>query len=122
MTEMAKRQETATFRTNLPLTRQAGPHWEKYLRQLLWGLRLIKQYRQPAESQEAILAAFEELGWPFRMDDPLPPKSEQDGRQRLHDTIKRLNRYQLHEALRFHGDGTGKGIYWEGSGPRVKPR
>jgi hypothetical protein len=122
MTEKANRQETATFATNQPHSRPAGPHWNKDSHQLLWRRRLVKQFCQPADAQETILAAFEELGWPFRMDDPLPPKSQQDPKQRLHDTIKRLNRYHLREAIRFHGDGTGTGIYWERSAPPVKPR
>jgi hypothetical protein len=60
-----------------------------------------------------VLNAFEEEGWPARIDDPLPPHSDQDPKRRLNDTIKCLNRKQVRELLRFHGDGSGEGILWE---------
>jgi hypothetical protein len=59
------------------------------------------------------LSAFEEDRWPPVIDDPLPPKPEQDTKRRLHDTIKALNRNQHRDAIRFHGNGTGEGIRWE---------
>jgi hypothetical protein len=57
--------------------------------------------------------AFEEEGWPYRIDDPLPPKGETHPTTRLHDTIKWLNRNREHPLLRFLGDGTGEGLCWE---------
>ena len=57
--------------------------------------------------------AFEEEGWPAKIDDPLAPQSQQDPKRRLHDTIKCLNRNQKNELLHFRGDGTGEGILWE---------
>ena len=59
-----------------------------------------------------ILAAFEEEGWPPRIDDPLPPKPDQDPKRRLHDTINSLNRNQQHLLIQFFGDGSGQGIRW----------
>ena len=38
------------------------------------GSQIVKQYRVPSLSQEAILDAFEEEGWPPAIDDPLPPQ------------------------------------------------
>jgi hypothetical protein len=61
-----------------------------------------------------ILDAFEELGWPRHIDDPLPPHREQDPKRRLHNTIDSLNRGQVNRFLiRFRGNGTGRGVGWE---------
>ena len=75
--------------------------------------KLVKHFKWPALNQETILAAFEEEGWPPRIDDPLPPLPEQDPKRRLHDTIKCINRNQKHHLIHFHGDGTGEGVIWE---------
>jgi hypothetical protein len=76
----------------------------------LWSAKLlIKEFRPPAVNQELVLAAFEEEGWPSRIDDPLPSTSNIDPRGRLHDTIKALNRHHLHQILRICGDGKGRG-------------
>jgi hypothetical protein len=60
-----------------------------------------------------VLCAFEEEGWPARIDDPLPPQQDQDSKRRLSDTIKCLNRKQSHHLIHFRGDGTGEGVVWE---------
>jgi hypothetical protein len=88
------------------------PRWDDEVRQLWWDKYLIKEFRRPAANQELVLAALEEEGWPPRIDDPLPPTSGIDPKDRLHDTIKALNRHHLHRMLRFGGDGTGWGIQW----------
>jgi hypothetical protein len=59
------------------------------------GGRLVKRFRQPAVLQHAVLSAFQELGWPARMEDPLPPMDDpQAAKLRLREVIKRLNRFQ----------------------------
>jgi hypothetical protein len=88
------------------------PIWDVSLRELHWRGRLVKRFRSPAVSQEIILAAFQEEGWPQRIDDPLARPSGADPRQRLHDAIRGLNRNQRERLLRFRGDGTGQGIFW----------
>jgi hypothetical protein len=88
------------------------PHWDRTRRQLLWRSKLVKHFRVPAPNQELILSAFEEEGWPSRVDDPLPLCREIDARIRLHDAIKRLNCCQIEILLHFGGDGTGRGIRW----------
>ncbi|MCA9067957.1 MAG: hypothetical protein KDA84_03490, partial [Planctomycetaceae bacterium] len=67
----------------------------------------------PAINQETVLTAFEEEGWPARIDDPLPPHGNVNPRRRLHDTIKHLNKSQHIHLILFRGDGTGKGVIWE---------
>ncbi len=90
------------------------PSYDRDRRGLWLGSRLVKRFAQPAPDQHTILSAFQELGWPSRIDDPLPPNYRgQDTKLRLGDVIKRLNRHQQHRVIRFRGDGRGKGILWE---------
>lgn len=89
------------------------PEWNGVTRELRLDGMIVKRFRWQAVNQEIVLSAFEEDQWPPVIDDPLPPKPEQDTKRRLHDTIKALNRNQEHQMLRFHGNGTGEGIRWE---------
>jgi hypothetical protein len=89
------------------------PRWDSERRELRWGPKLVKRFRIPALNQELILAAFEEEGWPHHLDDPLPTSSNYDAKQRLQDTIKRLNRHQVNRLIHFRGDGSGTGVTWE---------
>jgi hypothetical protein len=88
------------------------PHWDGVERRLMYGDKLVKEFRVPAPNQETILAAFEEEGWPRRIDDPLPPEPGIDPKRRLHDTLSSLNRCQRHNILQFLGDGAGIGVRW----------
>ena len=88
------------------------PQWDHDLAELRLGDQLIKRFRVPALNQEKILAAFEEEQWPVRIDDPLPPRSDQLPKRRLHDTINSLNRNQKRPLIRFLGDGRGEGVRW----------
>ena len=81
-------------------------------RTLYLGSVIVKQFKGPAKNQKAILDTFQEEGWPTRIDDPLPHIPDQDPKERLHDTIKSLNRHQVHRLLVFEGDGTGEGVQW----------
>lgn len=92
---------------------QAAPKWDHQRRQLRVGSDIVKEFKLPSPNQETVLMAFEEEGWPPRIDDPLPPLPQLDPRRRLHDTIKALNRKQKHYLIRFMGDGSGEGIRWE---------
>lgn len=89
------------------------PTWQKTYRELRLGDFVVKRFRVPAPSQELILDAFEEEGWPSHLDDPLPPHPNVDPKRRLHDTIDRLNRSQKNRLIRFHGDGTGQAVRWD---------
>jgi hypothetical protein len=42
----------------------------------------------------------------------LPQDRNVDSVERLHETVKSLNRNQLVRAVRFRGDGTGRGVSW----------
>jgi hypothetical protein len=87
--------------------------WDPEVRKLLLNGRLVKRFKWPAINQEAVLNAFQEEGWPSRIDDPLPPQPDQDSKRRLSDTIKCLNRKQTNPLIHFRGDGTGEGVVWE---------
>ena len=89
------------------------PSWDSERHELWCGSVLIKRFKWRASNQERILAAFEEEGWPARIDDPLPPRAEIDSKRRLGDTIKCLNRNHLAAILKFVGDGSGQGVIWE---------
>lgn len=110
----------------LPISRQTElssetiqPTWDSQRRELRIEECLIKQFRLPSTNQERILMAFEEEGWPPRIDDPLSPHPTIDAKRRLHDTIKNLNRSQKSRLIRFKGDGTGQGVMWEQVAPVV---
>jgi hypothetical protein len=92
---------------------QIRPIWDRDRHELRFGALLIKQFKLPSPNQETILVVFEEENWPPRIDDPLSPSEAVDAKQRLHDTIKNLNRNQKHRLVRFMGDGTGQGVRWE---------
>lgn len=88
------------------------PIWDGARHELRVGKMLIKRFKVPAGNQEAILGAFQEEGWPARIDDPLSPRRGQEPKRRLHDAINSLNRNQKRRLIRFHGDGTGQGVCW----------
>jgi hypothetical protein len=90
----------------------ARPTWDREQRVLRWGAKIIKEYRQPASAQECLLVAFEEQNWARRMDDPLPQVTGVNPKQRLHDTVKNLNRHHRVRIVLFYGDGTGEGVCW----------
>lgn len=89
------------------------PVWDPLRRELRMGGKLVKQFKLPSPNQERVLIAFEEEGWPPRIDDPLSRNGCPDHKRRLHDTIKSLNRHQKHRLIRIKGDGTGEGVLWE---------
>ena len=89
------------------------PKWDPSRQQLLLDGKIVKEFKVPAPNQEQVLIAFEEEGWPVHIDDPLPPRPEQDPKQRLHTTVNALNRNQRNHLIRFCGDGRGEGVRWE---------
>src|SRR5262245_17228606 len=92
------------------------PHWDAVRRQLWLGAQLLKEFRQPAPAQVAVLAAFEAGGWAAgHAPDPILREvgdSEEEVRHRLHDTVKNLNRGLPVGTIRFRADG-GTGLWWE---------
>ncbi len=89
------------------------PIWDRDKRELRVGDKVVKQFKWPAENQERVLDAFQDEGWPPRIDDPLLPHPKICPKRRLHDTLKCLNRKQANELIKFRGDGTGLGVILE---------
>lgn len=104
---------TSNTFSNNQIGKKAIPLWQSETRELWVGKVLVKHFKWRAPNQEIILSAFEEEGWPLRIDDPLPQLPELDPKRRLSDTIKCLNRKQVNAVIHFHGDGTGEGVTWE---------
>jgi hypothetical protein len=92
---------------------KATPHWDGDRHQFRVNGVLVKEFKVHSPNQETVLAAFQEEGWPPRIDDPLPPHAEIDPKRRLHDTIKSLNRNQKNRLIQFMGDGSGEAVRWE---------
>jgi hypothetical protein len=90
------------------------PRWDSATRTLYFGDQVCKKFRQPAKNQELILAAFQELGWPPRIDDPLPGGCVTPA-QRLADTLTALKEQRPKQLIDFSTDGRSdekKGILW----------
>jgi hypothetical protein len=79
--------------------------------------KCLRTRTRPAKNQELILASFEELRWPPRIDDPLPGDCL-DPRARLHDAIRQLNASLLPPLIMFGRDGSGHGIAWSPCRPK----
>ena len=99
--------------TGDPAPDRSVPSWDRERRVLCVDGHVVKQFKQPSPSQEAILTAFEEEGWPPAIDDPLSPQPEQDAKHRLRKTILKLNGHQEDRRLHFRGDGSGERVLWE---------
>jgi hypothetical protein len=93
--------------------RAAVSVYDKDRRELWFKGRLVKRLRQPAGNQELILLAFQEQGWPDAIDDPLPGHADQDRQERLHNTIRRLNKHQQEATIIFRRNGSGSRILWQ---------
>ena len=107
----------ADHRSDSPGNPGSMPHWDGICRELRLDGKLLKKFRQPADNQERILAAFQEEGWPAYIFNPLPPRPGQDDTSRLHAAVRRLNRCQKTPLIRFHVENNGEAIRWERIAP-----
>jgi hypothetical protein len=94
---------------------QAAPHWDEAEHTLYWHGRLVKRYRYEAPNQELVLSAFQSRGWVSRVEVALPEDGGGSYKERLHDTIKSLNR-SVRPLLHFRQFGSH--VSWE-PGKRV---
>jgi hypothetical protein len=88
------------------------PCWDQGRRELRVGSHVVKRFTQPAANQEAVLDAFQEDGWPPRLDDPLRPDHDQETKTRLRRTVHNLNRSQRWPGVRFVVCGNGQCVAW----------
>jgi hypothetical protein len=107
--EIAVRQAHLGGRTNMTAQGESlRPTWDRNTRELRLEGRLCKRLAEMARAQITILDAFEEDGWPERIDDPLPGGPNRQ--QHLADAVRRLNKCA---HIRFYRDRTGEGVRWK---------
>jgi hypothetical protein len=97
------------------------PRWDANERRLWLATRLLKEFRRPAPNQTALLDAFQARGWACRhVSNPLarePGENEIEAQERLHETIKSLNKGMPRRTIHFRGDGSGHGVWWDYAPP-----
>jgi hypothetical protein len=86
------------------------PIWKKGNRKLWYAGRLVREYPAQAHNLILILTSFQEIGWQWRVNDPLDPSTGKDPSGRLRDAVWGLNAGQ--SVLVFRADGKGKGVLW----------
>ncbi len=98
------------------------PHWDEDTWTLSYGDRVVKRFKQPAENQTAVIAAFEEASWPKRIDDPIPPTVKIDSKRRVNSTVRQLNLCRKADVMWFEAGGNGESFIWHpGPKPANKP-
>jgi hypothetical protein len=113
------RDETAISENGLVDGTLETPHWNGDLREWTFLGRLVKRFRQPADSQGLVLVEFERRHWHTRIDNPLPHRPGRNRKKHMRATIENLNRYQHFRGIEVFADGTGQGICWR---PRMGVR
>jgi hypothetical protein len=91
------------------------PQWDPERRELTVEGDVIKVFRQPSETQEIVLAAFQEDGWINQIDDPLPRTNgsgDDVAKARLRKTVEHLNRAQRLPILFFSVAGNTQNARW----------
>jgi hypothetical protein len=89
------------------------PDWNGDAAVLRWQARVIKRYRNAALTQWAVLSAFQAAGWPEYIGNPLTNGTGGNGKRRLQDTVKNLNRGLAKTPVRFRMAGGAMGVRWE---------
>ncbi len=90
----------------------AAPAWDPAQHTLSWSGRLVKHFRAEAPYQELILAAFDGAGWPACLPFAALAGAGLNGKDRLRDTIRNLNR-SVRPYLRFRLEGSGTRVCCE---------
>ena len=85
------------------------PTWDKALSQLLFDDEVVRKVSPQAANLIKILDAFQEDGWPKKIDSPFSPC--EDGKQKRRDAIRELNKKL--RKIRFESDGSGEGLLWK---------
>lgn len=91
------------------------PVWDKANRKLYYRGRLLRDVAASAKNILAILSAFEEEGWPARVNNPLTGGAKS---KPLRDAIAKLNGGLMGvevgnlAGIKFFADGEAKGVRW----------
>lgn len=88
------------------------PIWRSDTRELWFQDEVVLRIHREAPNQFAILAAFEEEGWPIQIDDPIPGGSPVDSANRRHDAVKRLNRNIRIPKIKFRDHVSREAVSW----------
>ncbi len=90
----------------------AVPHWDEDARELRYLGQVVRVVKKPKQAHNivGILRAFEEAGWPRRIDDPHRRKPSDQTRRR---DVENLNKRLLKPLLKFECDGNGTGFLWK---------
>jgi len=90
----------------------AVPHWDEDARELWYLNQLVRVVKRPKQAHNivGILRAFEEAGWPTRIDDPHGRKPSDETRRR---DMENLKKGLLKPLLTFECDGNGTGFLWK---------
>lgn len=89
------------------------PFWDEREKVLWFRNRRVKIFKQPADSQKAVLRGFEKSEWQHCITDPLERDGSLDMKKRRRNTAERLNHDQINELLWFECDGDGGFRWWE---------
>jgi hypothetical protein len=100
------------------------PQWDEDEGCLSLGRYLLKKYRKKSSAQVKLLTAFESAHWPMEpIANPLQPElgdTPDDLRDRLHNTVKNLNKELPARTIRFWVEGDQVG--WRYSPPPNQKR
>jgi hypothetical protein len=90
-----------------------APTWDRDGGQLLLGGVLIKRFRCKAQSQYAVLDAFQKQGWPAEVANPLSGLGYRSAEERIKDAVGKLNTGQSGARIRFHLLQQGRRVSWD---------
>lgn len=90
-------------------------NWDSLRKELTFNGQLAKRFRRQAPNQILVIEAFQEEGWPERIDDPLSRSRRIRPKRRLRQTVSDLN--DGLDFIRFYSDGSGEGIRWKSLTP-----
>ena len=112
--ELLARSPDAAF---VKVAEPSRPEWDRNSGLLRYNGEVIRKFRQLKKSANvvAILDAFQEAGWPNRIDMPTQLRGGSAPDERLRDSVKSLNSSLT--GIRFFSDGTGTGIEWRVESP-----
>lgn len=91
-----------------PTETDPRPEWDGQTRTLCYRGTTLKRYSHSARVQTAILAAFQNAGWPPSINTPDSVRGDQLG-----SAVKNLNDAVGGRGIRFRRRGTGSLVGWE---------
>ena len=97
----------------------AVPQWDDDARELRYRGKVVRVVKRPKQAYNivTILRAFQEAGWPPRIDDPHGRKPSDETRRR---DVSNLNAGLDTTVMKFACDGNGTGFLWRRIAP-AKP-